>query len=303
MLGLMPSQWRAFDLSNYDVILTSSHACVNAINKNEGQILVSYCHTPMRYAWEWRTETDRFPIPVRWIWPAAAAQLRRADLRWSKKVDLFLANSRNVADRISRYYGREAQVLHPPIDTTYWSVDPRSSREDYYLVAGRLVPYKRPEVAVKAANIARLPLVVAGSGPQLDRLRRIAGPTVRFVVQPTRAQLRELYRRARAYVFPGIEDFGMTMVEAQACGTPVIAYGEGGAKEAVYDGVTGQLYSGPNPEHLADVMGSFDESSFNPKQLRAWAERFKTSAFQAGLREACASLFDGAGIGGGTNLS
>ncbi|HEU4481050.1 MAG TPA: glycosyltransferase, partial [Actinomycetota bacterium] len=272
MLPVMPGAWSKLDLSDHDVVFTSSHACVNAIRVRPGAKHISYCHTPMRYAWEWRSEIGRIPAPLRPAWPALASRLRRADKRWSQNVDLFLANSNYVARRIRSAYGRAAVVVYPPVDTSYWTPS-SSARGDYFLLAGRQVAYKRPEIAVRAANRTRLSLVVAGGGPEMERLRAIAGPTVTFVEDPERDRLRDLYRAARALVVPGVEDFGMTLVESQACGTPVIARAEGGALEAVRGGRTGTLYHGASADDLADAMEAFDETGFDQANLVEHAAR------------------------------
>jgi glycosyltransferase involved in cell wall biosynthesis len=198
-------------------------------------------------------------------------------------VDLFLANSQHVAGRIRAAYGREATVVYPPVDTSYWTRPRRRVRDKYFLLAGRLVTYKRPEVVVRAAELARAKLVVAGDGPELGHLKQIAGGGVEFVVNPSRGELRELYRRARALVVPGVEDFGMTMIEAQACGTPVLAYGAGGALEAVADGRTGTLYAEPTPRGLAAEMLRFDADRFDGTVVRRHAQRFGLRAFDGAI--------------------
>ena len=290
LLPVMPYAWKRLDLSEYDIVITSSHSCVNAIRVGPGASLISYCHTPMRYAWEWRSELGRFPVPARALWPALAAAFRAADKRWAARVTTFVANSRNVADRIARYYGREAEVVHPPIDTEYWSPDPNVAREDFYLYAGRLVAYKRPDIAVQAATEAGVRLIVAGAGPLAARLRGLAGPTVEFIDNPSNERLRDLYRTTRALVFPGAEDFGMTVVEAQACGAPVLARAEGGALETVVDGVTGKLYADPSVQGLAGEMKTFDPGRYSIHDIRSNAERFTPDVFAERMRQIAATV-------------
>lgn len=284
LLPLMPSAWSQMDLSCYDVVVTSSHACVNSIRVRPGATHISYCHTPMRYAWDWRMEAGRVPAPLRAAWPPVAAALRRADRERARHVTAFIANSRHVAQRIKTCYGREAAVVHPPIDTAWWSPDPCAEREDFFVFAGRLVTYKRADVAVRAANRAGVRLIVAGDGPELGRLRRMAGPNVSFVVAPGRPALRDLFRRCRALVNPGVEDFGMTMAEAQSCGAPVIALARGGAAEIVRHGRTGILYEDPSAETLAATMRAFDARSVDPDEARTSAERFSVARFDEGIR-------------------
>ncbi|MGH2809030.1 MAG: glycosyltransferase [Actinomycetota bacterium] len=284
LLPVMPYAWRRLDLSGYDLVITSSHSCVNAIRAPRDTPVISYCHTPVRYGWEWRDELDRFPAPIRPVWPAAAAALRSADKRWSSRVTTFVANSRNIADRIDRYYGRPAHVVHPPIDIEYWTPDRDVAREDFYLYAGRLVSYKRPDLAIGAANESRTRLVVAGAGPEARHLRAMAGPTVSFIEAPPRDELRNLYRRARALVFPGIEDFGMTLVEAQACGAPVLAFRRGGALETVVDGVTGRLYAPGTVQDLARELRSFGPDEYSTEDIRSNALRFAPEIFAERMR-------------------
>ena len=283
LLPLMPYAWKRVDFRGYDVVITSSHSCVNAIRTKEGQIHISYCHTPMRYAWEWRSEIRRIPTLLRPLWPAVAAVLRKADRGWARNVTRFIANSQNVSDRIRRYYDRDSDVLHPPIDTDFWT--PGGEKSDFFLFAGRLVPYKRADIAVAAARSSGRRLVVAGTGPELQRLRGAAGPSTTFIENPSKERLRELYRSATALVFPGIEDFGMTLVESQACGTPVIALAEGGALEAVKAGSTGVLYKGAGARGLIDAMNAFSSSDYDSATLRAHAETFNAARFDARLRK------------------
>lgn len=284
LLAFMPSAWSHLDLSSFDLVITSSHSCTNAINVRPDAYHLSYCHTPMRYAWEWRSEVGRFPPLVREVWPLAAMALRMADRRWAQRVTLFIANSRNVAGRIRRYYQRPSVVIPPPIDTAYWTPDSTVDRGDYFLFAGRLVPYKRADVAVDAANLAGIRLIVAGCGPELDRLKRRAGKTVEFLTDPSNHELRELYRGAQAFVYPGVEDFGMTMVEAQACGTPVVAFNAGGAREIVQPRLTGVLYDEPSPQGLAAVLKPFDASSFSQEAMLRRSASFDRSRFDDDIR-------------------
>ena len=284
LLPLMPVWWRSLDLAGYDAVVTSSHAAVNSVRAGSAAH-VSYCYTPMRYAWNWRAELGRVPALLRPFWPAAASVLRRGDRRRAENVDLFVADSRNVARRILAFYGKRALVVYPPVNTDFFTPDASVGREDFYLVAGRFVAYKRSAMVLHAARRAGVRLIVAGSGPELDSLKKISGPLVEFCPQPTNDELRDLYRRSRAVVFAGVEDFGMVLVEAQACGSPVIAFGEGGALESVQDGVTGVLYDNATVEALADVLGSFDPANYDGARIRSNAERFAPSRFDAEIRD------------------
>lgn len=286
LLPLMPLVWRCLDLSGASQVVTSSHACVNAV-RTPGAHRTSYCHTPMRYAWEWRLEAARAPRFARPALPAVAAVLRWADRRWSRRVDTYLANSRFVAERIRRAYGREAAVVHPPVDLGRWQPPDglAAASRRAFVVAGRLVAYKRADLAVRAATAAQVPLVVAGDGPELPKLRHLAGSTITFEVDPDDERLVELVRDARALVFPGVEDFGILPVEAQACGTPVIARAQGGAVETVVDGVTGTLIDSDELGAWTTALVRFDESAYDPGAMRRSAERFSSEEFDRQLRD------------------
>ena len=283
-LPLMPRTWRRLDLTQYDVVVTSSHAFVNTVRPRPDAVLISYCHTPIRYGWEWQLELDRLPSPLKVVWPAVASRLRKTDIEASSRVDVYVANSNYVAERIHRYYGRESLVLYPPIDTQFWAPD-GGAREDFFLLTGRMVAYKQPAVAARAAAEAGVRIVVAGSGPELPRVRACAAGDTIFYPNPSDVELRDLYRRARALVFAGVEDFGMSLVEAQACGTPVIARNIGGAREAVIDGVTGCLYDGNSSRELAAALRSFDPEDFDSQDLREHARRFDASEFDEQIRQ------------------
>lgn len=289
LLPFMASWWRRLDLDTYDAVVTCSHSTVNSVRARPDAVHISYCCTPMRYAWMWRSELQRVPTPLRPVWPLIAAELRWGDRRRARNVDLFLADSANVAARIDRFYGRRSIVVYPPVDTSLFTPDADTPKEDFFLYAGRLIGYKRPDLAVEAAGRAGVRLVIAGSGPELDRLRSIAGPGVEFRVQPSDEDLRDLYRRARALVFAGVEDFGMVLVEAQACGTPVIAYAAGGALEAVRpDG--GLLYDDPSVDGLTRAIGAFDPAAYDPTVIRRHAERFGADRFDAAIRHLVSEL-------------
>lgn len=279
-LPLMQHAWRSLDLDGYDLVITSSHAYVNAIRVPSTTRVISYCHTPMRYAWARKLEGARVPVVLRPFWPAIAAVLRYFDRHNAMHVDTFIANSAYVAERIEKCYGRSSTVIHPPIDLDYWTPDEKP-KEEFFLLAGRLVGYKNFDAAVEAFSLSGLPLVVAGSGPRLAELKRKAGDNVTFEVQPSTDRLRDLYRRSRAFLHPGVEDFGMMAVEAQGCGTPVIALGEGGARETVIDGVTGVLYKDPTPSGLSRAVERFLALTLDSSEIVRRAARFDVSVFEA----------------------
>jgi glycosyltransferase involved in cell wall biosynthesis len=285
MLPVMPRAWKSLDLTGYRLVITNSHSCSNAIRVPADCYQVSYCNTPMRYAWDWRREIRRLPPVLRPLWPLAASALRRADRSWARSVTLYIANSRNVQRRIRRCYGRSSVVIHPAVDTSYWTPAQRTVKDDFFLVAGRLVAYKQIDVAVAAAKLAGVRLVVAGDGPELRTLKAMAGPETEFVIGPSRDELRELYRRARALLFPGIEDFGITPVEAQACGTPVIALDAGGVRETVEHGRTGVLYRDPSARGLASAVSTFAPERYALDALREQVATFAPAVFDAGIQQ------------------
>lgn len=290
-LPLWPFAWRSARIQGFDTIITSSHAFSNAVRPPPGSLHVCYCYTPMRYAWEWRSEIRRVPVLLRPLWPAIAAALRAVDRRLARRPGGYVAISQFVQDRIRRAYGRESVVCHPPVDTDYFTPD-SGPREDFYLCAGRLVAYKRSEDAIRAATSVGRKLVVAGTGPEVRRLRRLADPRlVDIRERVSRDQMRKLMRRARALLFPGIEDFGIVMVEAQAAGTPVIAPNLGGAAEIVRDGETGVLYEELGHEPLTEAIRRFedlDRSSW--PSARQNALRFSASSFPGRLADAISAV-------------
>jgi glycosyltransferase involved in cell wall biosynthesis len=240
----------------------------------------------MRYIWEFYD--DYFANPrtgpiTRAAMPWVARALRRWDVRTASRVDRFLANSANVAERIRRIYGREAEVVHPPVDVARFRAD--LPREDYFLVLSALVPYKRVEIAVRAFGELRLPLVVAGRGPERAHLERIAGPNIRFEGWLAEESVADLLGRARGLVFPGIEDFGIVPLEAMASGCPVIALRAGGALETVVERggtlpPTGLFFDSQDAASLADAVRRFRSEDFDPAALRAHALRFDRSVFR-----------------------
>jgi glycosyltransferase involved in cell wall biosynthesis len=284
LLPLMPLVWMALDLSAARSVVTSAHSCANAVRARDAR-RISYVHTPMRYAWEWRLERERVRGPLRLLLPAVAAAFRRLDRRWSRQVDVFVANSRFVAGRIREAYGRDADVVPPPVDTDFFTpaADPVNDDAAPFVVAGRFVAYKQSKVAIEAAALAQAPLVMAGSGPDLDQLAGTGPRGITLVPDPPDEVLRDVLRHGRALLMPGIEDFGMLVVEAQACGLPVIARRGGGVLETVIPGVTGELVAGDDPAAWAAALTSFETGRYDRAALRANAERFAVERFHEAM--------------------
>jgi glycosyltransferase involved in cell wall biosynthesis len=283
LFPLYPAAVEAFDLSDYDLVVSSSSAWAHAVICDEGTTHVCYCHNPFRYAWNDREATLAARSPV------VRAALRVLFRRWrqwdwlaAQRVDHYLTNSRATQARIRAYFGRDSEVLSPPVDTGRFRKD---SPQDFYLVVSELMAHKRIGMAIEAFNALRLPLVIVGDGPEQRSLRRLAGPTVSFTGRVGDAQVAELMGRCRALVLPGTEEFGIAAVEAQAAGRPVIAARSGGALETVREGVTGTLWKGGAAE-LADAVRGFDPLSVDPDECVANARRFDVEAFKAALPRA-----------------
>jgi glycosyltransferase involved in cell wall biosynthesis len=279
-LPLFPPAITRFDLSGFDLVISSSHCVAKGVRVPRGIPHVCYCHTPMRYIWN---HFDAYFGPGRAPWWVRAAmavtveRLRRWDVASCAGVDHFIANSRNVERRIARYYGRSADVLHPWVDHAFFT--PGGEPEEYFLIVTALVPYKRVEIAVDAFARSGAPLVIAGSGPEMARLSASAPPNVHFRGWVTDDTLRELYRGCRALIFPAEEDFGIVPLEAMACGRPVVAFRGGGALETVIDGVTGIFFDAQTPESLREAIGRLDAERFDSARIRAHARRFDREGF------------------------
>lgn len=286
LLPLMPRAMEQIDLREFDMVLSSSHAIAKGIIVPPTAVHICYCHTPMRYAWEMENEyLQDFRIPKR-LQKTVRSQLRklrRWDLTSANRTDIFLANSTTVQERIERIYGRESRVVYPPVSQRFFDapVLPQSERGDYFLALGRLVPYKRFDLLIEAANTLRIPLKIAGSGQDFSRLSRMAGPSVELLGYVPDAMLPSLYGSAKALLFPQLEDAGVTPLEAQACGTPVIAFGKGGALDTVKNGKTGMFFSEQSVDSLRGVLDEFATKQFEPQTIRTHAKEFASDRFRA----------------------
>jgi glycosyltransferase involved in cell wall biosynthesis len=282
LLPLMTAAMRSFDFSRFDLVLSSSHACAKNVVVPEGVLHVCYCHTPMRYAWdESLLEGEEIGRLARLALPLMLERLRRQDVEGASSPDVIVANSRHVADRIRRYWGRTAEVVNPPVDVTRMLTLPRTGGE-HYLVFGRVVPYKRVELAVGACARLERPLKVAGDGRALASVRAAAAghEQIELLGCVGDAQRDALMGSARALLFPGEEDFGIVPVEAQAAGLPAIAYGVGGASETVIDGQTGVLFDQQSALGLAEAIERFEGMALDERTIRANAERFGRERFR-----------------------
>jgi glycosyltransferase involved in cell wall biosynthesis len=284
-LPLMPIALEQLDLRGYDLIISSESGPAKGIIPPADALHICYCHTPMRYIWnmyhDYRKSAGRV---TRLMMPPLAHYLRMWDVASAARVDSFVANSATVATRVRRYYGADSIVIHPPVDTAAFSVAPLAELDDYYLMAGELVAYKRPDLAVQAFNEMKLKLVVIGGGEMLDKLRRLAGPTVTVLGQQPFDVLKRHYARCRALIFPGEEDFGMVPVEAMASGRPVVAFGKGGATETVTNGVSGVFFTEQTVEAISLAVGSLAAMEVDPEKIAKQADRFGRDQFFEKMR-------------------
>lgn len=290
-LPLMPLALEKLDLRDYDLVVTSECGPAKGVITTPRTLHVCYCHSPMRYVWDMHWDYVKgVSKPLRPLARGLLHYVRRWDLASAFRVDHFLANSEFVARRIDKHYRREAEVIHPPVDVAAFEI--ADSTDDYYLMVGQLVPYKRADLAVRAFTRAGKPLRVIGDGEQLAALRRMAGPTVEVMGRQSESVIRESYARCRALVFPGEEDFGIVPVEAMASGRPVIAYGRGGALETVVDGRTGLFFDEQTEESLLAAVQRFEqvEDTFDPAEIRRHASAFDREVFKDRFRARVDSL-------------
>ena len=300
-LPLMPSAIEAFDLKEYDLILSSSHCVAKSVKPGPSSMHICYCHTPMRYIWD---QFDQYFGKGKSSWFAATAikfirgWLQRWDVKTSRRVNYFIANSRHVQKRIKKYYNQEAAIIHPPVDTGLFTPDTNEEKENYFLIVSAFAPYKRLDLAVNAFNQLNLPFVVIGEGQDAKRLKEMAKTNIHFEGWLDNSQIRSHFARCRAFIFCGEEDFGITLLEAQAMGRPVIALGRGGALETVVPdsqswkpetGIdkiatsqpTGVFFYEQTPEALIKAIQHFKsiESQFDADAIRTHAQKFDVSVY------------------------
>ncbi|MDP8237657.1 MAG: glycosyltransferase [Candidatus Hatepunaea meridiana] len=280
---LFPWAIESFDLKDYDLVISTSHSVAKGVIPSPDALHVSYIHTPMRYVWDVRSDYLG-PSQLGWLSRTVAGfathYLRSWDVISSTRVDEFIANSHWVSSRIKKYYRRKAAVIHPPVSLEQFSIS--NGGGEYFLVVSALVPYKRVDIAVEACSRLGLKLVVVGDGSERRKLKRLAGKTVEFAGWVGVDKLNELYKGARALIHPALEDFGIVLVEAQASGRPVIAYGRGGALESVVtdgDNKTGVFFYEQNSESLMKILKDFNSNQFDPIAARSNSERFSRERF------------------------
>ena len=286
-LPFYPFAMESLNLRGYDLVLSSSSAFAKGVITRPETMHICYCHTPMRWCWNYDEYVEREQLGgmARRVLPFLITGLRIWDQTNSMRVDHFIANSPVIAERIQKYYRREAVFIPPPVDAQRFSFDSTTQPEDYFLILSRLIPYKRIDLAIQACNKLHLPLVIIGGGRDEERLKKMAGPTIRFLGRLSDAEVLHYYAHCRAFLFPGEEDFGITPLEAQASGRPVIAYGAGGALASVVDGVTGIFFKQQTVESMANVLATFDERAFDPQTIRNHALEFDTPRFHRRIQQ------------------
>lgn len=285
-LPLMPAAWEQFDFGDYDVVLSSSHSCAKGIVTPASVLHICYCHSPMRYAWDFYSEylnREKLGKAKKLVIPYMMNYIRLWDAVSADRVDYFIANSKNVAKRIWKHYRREADVIYPPVKCSYFDIS--DCGEDYFLIVSRLVAYKRIDLAVETFNHLGLPLVIIGEGPQLDYLKGMAGSNIKILGRQPDEVVREYYKKCRAFIFPGEEDFGITPLEAQACGRPVIAYAKGGALETVVSEKTGVFFEEQTEASLKGAIEAFRSIEFDKLEIRNHALNFDEEVFKNKIRQ------------------
>ena len=278
-LPLIPSAIESWDFSDFDLVLSSSSAFTKNIITPETTHHICYCHTPARFVWDyWPQYLDEQNVgPIRRSYiRRQAKKFRLWDYAGAARVDAFLANSNTTAQRIEKFYRREAEVVHPPVEMP---AKKDAVKEDYYITLGMLTPYKKIDLAIEAFNISGKKLKVIGDGPDYSRLKQLAGDNIEFVGFLSRDEKDEVVAKAKGLVFPNKEDFGIAPVEAMALGTPVIAYGYGGVTETVSHGQTGIFFQQQTPKDLNQAVDQVEETDFDVQKLRSQSEKFHTQRF------------------------
>ena len=285
-LPLYPFAVRSFDLRGFDLIITSSSAWAKGIRVPPGAVHVCYCYTPMRWAWSFDDYVGRSELGggARFLAGLVMGALRRWDVRTARSVHRFIAISSAVADRIRTTYGRDSDVVFPPVDVERFAAG--APLGDYFLVVSRLNSYKRIDLAVGACTLLGVPLIVVGDGPDRAALEGMAGPTVRFTGRLADEEVTRLFEQSRALILPGMEDFGLTPLEANAAGRPVVAFGAGGVLDTVRDGETGVLFRDATVQSLADALLVAGARTWDSAALRAHAGEFAESVFESRFRAA-----------------
>lgn len=283
LLSWMPYAVEAIDLDEYDVVLSSCHSVAKGVITLPSTLHISYCHTPMRYAWEaWDLETRlrQFPRLLHPLIRRQIKKIKRWDYAAAQRVDRYISNSSHVKERIQKYYDRESAVIYPPVQSEAFLPTPHPTA-DYYLAVGRLIPYKRFDLLIETFNELKKPLKIVGRGPDFERLKQMAGPTVQLLGYIETAELKHLYANCRAFLFPQLEDAGIAPLEAMCSGRPVIAFKEGGSQDIMVEGKTGVLFGQQTPGSLIAAIQEYEKIKFDPVWIRQHALTFDQERFKA----------------------
>ncbi|OGG87634.1 hypothetical protein A3B87_02305 [Candidatus Kuenenbacteria bacterium RIFCSPHIGHO2_02_FULL_39_13] len=292
-LTLMPRAVESYRLNDFDVIISSASSIAKAVQPRPEALHICYCHTPTRYLWhdaQHYVEELKYNKLVKKIIPLFLKHLRHWDLLAARRVNYFIANSRLVQGRIKKYYGRESQIIYPPVDTQKFYISQRL--DNYYLAGGRLVAYKRHDLAIRAFNKLGIKLKIFGSGPDYPRLKKMAFKNIEFLGNVSDNDQAELYGRSLAFINPQVEDFGITAVESMAAGRPVIAYQAGGALETVVPDISGEFFDEQIWESLASQIIHFKPEKFNSRMIKAHAERFNSARFKQEIKDYIGQLIN-----------
>lgn len=285
---LMPLAIEEFDFTKYDIVLSDSSSYAKGIITRPETLHICYMHTPMRYAWDdcqKYTQDFGFPNFVKKLVPFFMSPIRLWDKGSADRVDRYLANSQFVAKRIKKYYRKEATVIHPPVNVDQFYIAKPEERKDYFLMVGRLIAYKRHDIAIEAFNRLGLPLKIIGRGPEMKRLQKMAGPTIEFLGRVSEEELPKYYAECRGFVFPQEEDFGIVAIEAMASGRPLIAYRGGDIVEHMEEGQMGVYFDEQTPEAIVQAMALFDENRYDAASIRSRALRFDKEQFKATMKD------------------
>jgi len=282
---LMPLAIEQFDFSKYDIVLSDSSSYAKGIITRPETLHICYMHTPMRYAWDdcqKYTQDFGFPQFIKRLVPFFMSPIRLWDKVSADRIDHFLTNSQFVAKRIKKYYGKDARVIHPPVNIDRFFIS--EQREDYFLIVGRLIAYKRHDIAIEAFNRLKLPLKIIGRGPEMERLKKLAGPTIEFLGRVPEEDLPKYYANCRGFIFPQEEDFGIVAIEAMASGRPLIAYRGGDIVEHLEEGKMGVFFDEQTPEAIVSAVRKFHDADYDPVYIREKALPFDKERFKSTMK-------------------